>query len=149
MEFIVYNESTGDILRTGMCSDNNILLQAQEGESVIEGVANINNQYILNNEVTDYTPEQLTLKANIPYGYKWDIATMSAVKIFTDEQILDYLSAQARTKRDQLLNNSIIWSDTSYTGDVLASWLAYREVLKNITSQAGFPGSIVWPTKPA
>jgi hypothetical protein len=74
---------------------------------------------------------------------------MSAVKIFTDEQILDYLSAQARTKRDQLLNNSIIWSDTSYTGDVLASWLAYREVLKNIPSQAGFPGSIVWPTKPA
>jgi hypothetical protein len=74
---------------------------------------------------------------------------MSAIQVATDPEITAYLATQARAKRDRLLNESIIWSDTSYTGDVLASWLAYREVLKNITSQAGFPGSIVWPTKPA
>ena len=147
--FTAYKTATGEILRTGSCADSDFELQVQEGETVIEGTANDIIQYVLNGEIKDYTSEQLYIKANIPYGYKWDIATMSAIQVATDPEITAYLATQARAKRDRLLNESIIWSDTSYTGDVLASWLAYREVLKNITSQAGFPGSIVWPTKPA
>ena len=147
--FTAYKTATGEILRTGSCADSDFELQVQEGETVIEGTANDIIQYVLNGEIKDYTSEQLYIKANIPYGYKWDIATMSAIQVATDPEITAYLATQARAKRDRLLNESIIWSDTSYTGNVLASWLAYREVLKNITSQAGFPGSIVWPTKPA
>ena len=147
--FTAYKTATGEILRTGSCADSDFELQVQEGETVIEGTANDIIQYVLNGEIKDYTSEQLYIKANIPYGYKWDIATMSAIQVATDPEITAYLATQARAKRDRLLNESIIWSDTSYTGNVLASWLAYREVLKNIPSQAGFPGSIVWPTKPA
>ena len=148
MNFIIYN-STGTILRTGSCPNSMLSIQAQNGETVIEGVANDQTQYIADGEVTDYTTEQLAAKSSVPYGYKWNPATMSAIQTATDPEITAYLATQARAKRDRLLNESIIWSDTSYTGNVLASWLAYREVLKNITSQAGFPGSIVWPTKPA
>ena len=148
MNFIIY-DATGTILRTGSCPDSMLSIQAQNGETVIEGQANQNAQYISDGVVTNYTEAELVSKQNIPYGYKWDIATMSAIQVATDPEITAYLATQARAKRDRLLNESIIWSDTSYTGDVLASWLAYREVLKNITSQAGFPGSIVWPTKPA
>ena len=147
--FTAYKTATGEILRTGSCADSDFELQVQEGETVIEGTANDIIQYVLNGEIKDYSSEQLYIKANIPYGYKWDIATMSAIQVATDPEITAYLATQARAKRDRLLNESIIWSDTSYTGNVLASWLAYREVLKNIPSQAGFPGSIVWPTKPA
>ena len=39
-KFIVFNNLTGKILRTGSCSDNNFLLQAQLNETVIEGEAN-------------------------------------------------------------------------------------------------------------
>ena len=148
MNFIIY-DATGTILRTGSCPDSMLSIQAQNGETVIEGQANQNAQYISDGVVTNYTEAELVSKQNIPYGYKWDIATMSAIQVATDPEITAYLATQARAKRDRLLNESIIWSDTSYTGNVLASWLAYREVLKNITSQAGFPGSIVWPTKPA
>ena len=148
MNFIIYN-TLGEISRTGICPVIDFELQHKEGEAVLEGTANSYTQYIKDGVVTDYTPEELTAKSSISYGYKWDIATMSAIQVATDPEITAYLATQARAKRDRLLNESIIWSDTSYTGDVLASWLAYREVLKNITSQAGFPGSIVWPTKPA
>ena len=148
MNFIIY-DATGTILRTGSCPDSMLSIQAQNGETVIEGQANQNAQYISDGVVTNYTEAELVSKQNIPYGYKWDIATMSAIQVATDPEITAYLATQARAKRDRLLNESIIWSDTSYTGNVLASWLAYREVLKNIPSQAGFPGSIVWPTKPA
>ena len=148
MNFIIY-DATGTILRTGSCPDSMLSIQAQNGETVIEGQANQNAQYISDGVVTNYTEAELVSKQNIPYGYKWDIATMSAIQVATDPEITAYLATQARAKRDRLLNESIIWSDTSYTGNVLASWLTYREALKNITSQAGFPGSIVWPTKPA
>ena len=147
--FTAYKTATGEILRTGSCADSDFELQVQEGETVIEGTANDIIQYVLNGEITDYTGEELAAKTDLAYGCKWQMPEKIVVQDLTDAEITAYLATQARAKRDRLLNESIIWSDTSYTGDVLASWLAYREVLKNIPSQAGFPGSIVWPTKPA
>lgn len=37
--FIVYNQQTGAVLRSGVCQDNDFLLQAQDGEGVIEATA--------------------------------------------------------------------------------------------------------------
>ena len=39
MNYIVYDES-GTILRTGICPDDMFSLQAQQGETVMEGIAN-------------------------------------------------------------------------------------------------------------
>ena len=55
----------------------------------------------------------------------------------------------ARSTRDRLLSESVIWPDTSFTGDILKSWLMYRQELKDITKQEGFPLSVVWPVKPS
>lgn len=46
MKFIVYNNTTGAILRTGECPDADLALQAQTGETAIEGEANDATQYI-------------------------------------------------------------------------------------------------------
>ena len=148
--YIIYNNATGVIISTQIAKEAEAkCIILPDSQSMIEGVADVNNDYIADGIVVHLTPEQVSAKNNLQYGYAWDPIARVVVKKLTDEQITTFLATKARAKRDLLLNESIIWSDTSYTGDVLASWLAYREVLKNITSQAGFPGSIVWPTKPA
>lgn len=39
--------------------------------------------------------------------------------------------------------------DTTITKGQRAAWLEFRQALRNIPLQAGFPAEIVWPTEPA
>ena len=150
MNWIVYKTNSGKILRIGSCpEDTCISLQARDGETVIEGVASIDDQYILNGEITDYTPEQLLAKRAVPYGYAWDIATMSTVKVAEDSEITAYLATQARTKRDRLLA-STEWTQTiDQPKDRQLLWQPYRQMLRDIPQQKEFPHTINWPEKPA
>jgi hypothetical protein len=58
------------------------------------------------------------------------------------------LAASARVKRDALLAAS----DWSQAGDVPQAtkdlWIPYRQALRDVPEQAGFPSEIIWPTKP-
>jgi hypothetical protein len=58
------------------------------------------------------------------------------------------LAAAARAKRDSLLAAS----DWSQAGDVPQAtkdlWIPYRQALRDVPEQAGFPSEITWPTKP-
>jgi len=38
---------------------------------------------------------------------------------------------------------------TSLTSDQYQTWLSYRQDLRDLTQQAGFPSSVIWPTAPA
>jgi len=50
-----------------------------------------------------------------------------------------------RMKRDGLLQETDWWAVSDRT--MTAEQTAYRQALRDITSQAGFPFSITWPTK--
>lgn len=52
----------------------------------------------------------------------------------------------ARTARNQLLAYTDWWATSDRT--MTAEQTAYRQALRDITSQAGFPTNITWPTKP-
>lgn len=58
----------------------------------------------------------------------------------------DRLSDEIRTKRNSLLAETdyLALSDTTLSSDMAA----YRQALRDVTSQAGFPTSVTWPTKP-
>jgi hypothetical protein len=147
MNFIIYN-NIGEILRTGSCPEEMFLIQAQDGETVIEGVANDFTQYIADGVVTDYTEAELAAKSSIPYGYKWQMPERALVQDLTTEQINIYLAEQARLKRDTLLSAC----DWTQTGDQIEArkllWQPYRQALRDITLQTGFPTIINWPTLP-
>lgn len=55
-------------------------------------------------------------------------------------------SRNVRGQRDFLLSQTD-WMALSDTG-LTPEWAAYRQELRDITSQPGFPMSVVWPTKP-
>jgi len=54
----------------------------------------------------------------------------------------DYL---VRNQRDSLLQQSDVYALADRITD---EWTAYRQALRDIPSQAGFPVSVTWPTKP-
>jgi len=51
-----------------------------------------------------------------------------------------------RNQRDRLLSDTdwMALSDNTMTPE----WASYRQALRDITGQAGFPYSVTWPTKP-
>ena len=64
----------------------------------------------------------------------------------------EQLAEQARAERNQLLAESD-WTQLpdarAAMGEAKAAeWDAYRQALRDITEQAGFPADIVWPVKP-
>mgnify|MGYP003636323142 CR=1 FL=1 len=52
----------------------------------------------------------------------------------------------ARSKRDELIASTDAWALSDRT--MTAEQTAYRQALRDITGQAGFPTNITWPTKP-
>jgi len=59
----------------------------------------------------------------------------------------DTLATQARVKRDALLSQSD-WTQVADAPVDQAAWATYRQALRDITVQAGFPENIDWPAVP-
>ena len=57
------------------------------------------------------------------------------------------LPNQIREQRNRLLANSDWTQIPDCTVDKQA-WLEYRQALRDITTQSGFPTDVVWPTQP-
>ena len=71
----------------------------------------------------------------------------------TDEELAVYTyvppatESQVRQERDNLLSET----DWCANSDVIMSddMTTYRQALRDITDQSGFPTNITWPTKPS
>lgn len=122
----------GEILKTGTCSE--IDFQSQ-GKNVIEGIANDRTQYIENNTIVNMPPK--------PQGEAY-------FDFVAKQWVLDYTSQQNLIKRERsrLLN----LSDWTQLPDVplntKSQWAAYRQQLRDITAQSGYPFDVVWPVAP-
>jgi hypothetical protein len=132
MNYIIYNQD-GKINRLVSCS--NIEQQLQSGEFYIEGFANDATQYIDNKQIVN-----MPSKPN----------EFSEFDYQTKNWVSNYALADsiAKQKRSGLL----IESDWTQLPDVSIStkqtWAVYRQTLRDITSQSGYPYSVIWPTKP-
>jgi hypothetical protein len=63
------------------------------------------------------------------------------------------IAADARRKRYLLLRETD-WTQlpdasATHTAEEIQAWLDYRQALRDVPTQAGFPLTIDWPTKPA
>jgi hypothetical protein len=50
-----------------------------------------------------------------------------------------------RSERDYLLTSSDVYA---LADRITPEWTSYRQALRDVTGQDGFPFSVVWPTKP-
>jgi hypothetical protein len=72
-----------------------------------------------------------------------------SVRPLSAEQIAERIASRAsaiRLERDRLLAET----DWRALSDVTlsADWAAYRQALRDIPAQSGFPNSVVWPVRP-
>lgn len=75
-----------------------------------------------------------------------EIAPIPAVPELTEEQ----QKMQVRAQRNSLLT-LCDWTqlpDAPLTAEQKQEWAEYRQALRDIPEQAGFPDAVVWPTMP-
>ena len=68
----------------------------------------------------------------------------AAYRTRIDEQV----ATSVREQRDRLLAETDWTQSRDVTLDNDADWTAYRQALRDITSQEGFPHNVTWPEKP-
>jgi len=71
---------------------------------------------------------------------------MSLVKV-DSQKLLDIQADEVRTQRDALLSQSD-WTQVPDAPVDQQAWAEYRQALRDLPQQAGFPTEITWPVKP-
>ena len=74
----------------------------------------------------------------------WSVTDKSQEEI---QQYDDSVAASIRHQRDNLLAASD-WTQVPDAPVDQAAWAVYRQALRDITTQAGFPHEVTWPVKP-
>ena len=76
-----------------------------------------------------------------------EIAARQAEKALVASQEPERLASQIRQERNTLLSDCD-WTQVSDAPANQVAWQTYRQALRDITAQEGFPYSVIWPTKP-
>ena len=104
---------------------------------------------------SDTEPEFYTRWVHTPADSPDNVAPKDAdvggIAIYlTDAEYDTVLAASARQKRDRLLaaTDYLVTPDYPISDDRLAKVKTYRQALRDIPEQAGFPRTIAWPKKP-
>ena len=137
-EFTIDTLNNGDILGESTVKTLNDRIQ---DVSTILGKT-----YIKNDEI-----KQLPEKPS--QFYVWNLKTESYV--YSEDlynQYLNKLKTEVLRKRNSLLLNSD-WTElpsalTRLGGTKIAEWQSYRQALRDITSQSGYPTDVIWPEQP-
>jgi len=117
-------------------------------ERFVNALAGSINKYVWNG--TEWTLEQNTSEIE-RFGFTLadfpDAPVPEIPGYNPDERQLEQLAAQARTQRDALLSQSD-WTQVPDAPVDQAAWAEYRQALRDLPQQAGFPTEITWPQKP-
>lgn len=76
---------------------------------------------------------------------KWVVADLNAEQ---QQEVTEQEAAAVRTRRLQLLLLSDYTQGLDFSGDREA-WAAYRQQLRDVTTQEGFPWDVQWPAEPS
>lgn len=74
----------------------------------------------------------------------WDVVDLTAEEI---TELTDTKAAEARAERNRLIAESD-WTQVADAPVDKAAWAEYRQALRDISKQAGFPINTLWPIQP-
>ena len=136
MNYTIYSASNGQILRNVQTTDS-IDLQLQVGESYVDGIINTANYYIENGVAVEIPPKPDQYSVFDYTTKQWvDDENLAIADVLSKRQRLLYASDWT-----QIPNNPL----TSAQQD---AWATYRQELRDIPSQSGYPFNVIWPTPP-
>jgi len=79
-------------------------------------------------------------------GSQWVLRPQSEIDALSASIVRGERGHRLVSQVDPVVSNPLRWADM--TAEKQGEWVAYRRALLDITAQAGFPHSVVWPTKP-
>lgn len=135
--FTVYNNS-GQILQSGYCLDEDYENQCPDDCFIIEVATDPKTQYIKNDEIIEIPPKP-------DYASNFDYT--SGQWIGNNQQQESIVISRR--------NASLYASDWTQipngplTSEQQQEWAVYRQQLRDITSQSGYPFDVVWPVPPS
>lgn len=88
--------------------------------------------------------EKPPVNVNGKWTQVWEVADATAQEI--SQRLADKANA-VREQRDTLLTQTD-WTQVADAPVDKAAWATYRQALRDLPQQDGFPVMIVWPTKP-
>lgn len=138
MKYTIYKKSNGEIVSQfgGSLEMLNLNLNS-ETQDYIEGTY-LREEYYIDNGV----PVEITGRPETWYDFDYDNKQWIANEGAASEVCLK--------KRNELLLNSD-WTqlpNNPLTSERQAAWATYRQALRDITEQAGYPLNVIWPQKP-
>ena len=123
-----------------------------EGGEIKDGPGSekIDDRYIEYIQLINVPPGVVATQATIEIIDGRCVRTISAA---TSGPMIELERTVARSKRDRLLAESD-WTDTlsakTRLGDALYNaWQDYRQILRDVPQQPGFPWNIAWPEPPS
>lgn len=138
MKFTIFNKYTGEILQSGDCIDLDYDLQiVPDGCEKIPIYSDPINQYVENGIVKNI-PEKPKFECYFDYSIKQWVKDLNAQEY------------KIKTKRNNFLSQSD-WTqipNNPLTPEKQEQWAIYRQQLRDITEQPGYPFNVVWPVKP-
>jgi hypothetical protein len=96
-------------------------------------------------------PEYDNLSSKVVDGnFEQDIVGNWSLPYVVEQQPLEQAERNIRSRRDGLLQETdwIVIKSYERSANIPAEWELYRQALRDITEQAGFPYDVTWPTKP-
>lgn len=128
--------------------DEDVALNTPAGCGVVAGVSDWQSQKVDldTGRLVDFQPPPPADDAMRTWEWHW--VARRWVPVETDLAV----AMRVRAERDLRLAASD-WTDTASAparlgGEVYAAWQAYRQALRDVTEQSGFPRAVVWPVKP-
>jgi hypothetical protein len=108
---------------------------------------------VVSTEVPSYNPDAERVIEGTPslkddvWEQVWVIEPLSAEE---QQQILNNKVSSVRSQRDRLLQETdwVVIKAKETDTNLSAGFKEYRQALRDITEQEGFPHNIIWPIKP-
>lgn len=136
MKNIVIYDNFGKITECFIVPSIDIQLMTK-GKNWIEGIADPDSDFVENGKITKIPPKPAD-------GYVFNYQQKQWAKSF---ELFEY---DIKKKRNELLNQSD-WTQIPNNPLTLAKqeeWAVYRQQLRDITQQSGYPFNVIWPTQP-
>ena len=134
MNFFLYDDS-GRIHEAGYCPDSMYKLQARPGLHLGKGTAGFNTHYVVNGEPVAMPPKPSDFAVFNYQTLQWDVDTTRA-------------EAAVRKERDTLIAATDWTQLPDVSQETRELWATYRQALRDVTLQEGFPLAVVWPDQP-
>jgi len=133
MIYTIYSKLNGRIV--SIVQTNYIESQLQEDQLYLEGMVDDTRYYIDNGSPVEI-PEKPSPYADFDYATKQWVVNAPMV-------VFNVLE-----KRKKLLAGTDWTQMPDVSLATKAAWATYRQALRDITAQAGYPTEITWPTPP-